>query len=229
MTNNPAGEIEAKYILDSFNDINEFVYINNKKVFCSLNTSGGGQTFGQDFVPLIKEIYPNRIFKSCLEWCAGPGFIGISLYSHKLCKSISFFEKNKEAVNQLEKTKKVNNFGDEFKIIHGDNIFDLSEKYDLIVANPPHFSEEIYFLRNAPKHLWLDKGWKVHINFFNNIKKNLSKNGVILLQECSMSSSFSSFELLIQNTGLKITRNFIPSFAKMKYIYYVEIKHDKED
>lgn len=227
MTNkNPAGELEAKYILNSFNDINEFIYINEKKVFCSSDTSGGGQTFGQDFVPLLNEIYSNRTFNSCLEWCAGPGFIGISIYNAKICNNITFFEKYPKSIIQLKKTKAFNDFGENFKIIEGDDVSNLNEKYDLIVANPPHFSDEIYFLRNGPKHLWLDKDWKSHINFFNNIKKNLANNGVIILQECSMSNSYACFDRLLENTGLKITRSFTPSFAEMKYIYYIEITHD---
>jgi methylase of polypeptide subunit release factors len=225
MNNNPAGELEAKFILNSFMTNDEIIEINKTKVFCSKNTAGGGQTFGQDFVPLLNEIYPGRIFDSCLEWCAGPGFIGISLYNSGICNKITFFEKHSEAIAQLERTKIENNFGDEFTIIHDEDVSRLIGTYDLIVANPPHFSDEIYFLRNGPKHLWLDKDWKVHINFFNNIKKNLSKNGVILLQECSMSNAYSSFDKLLKDTGLKIVRSFTPSFAEMKYIYYIEITH----
>lgn len=225
MNKNPAGELEAKFILDSFTANKDIINIGQTKVFCSKNTSGGGQTFGQDFVPLLNEIYPNRIFNSCLEWCAGPGFIGINIYNSNLCNKITFFESNQEAISQLTQTKEHNKFTNSFNIIHGNDISLLDGKYDLIVGNPPHFSSEIYFLRNGPKQLWLDKDWKTHINFFNNIKKNLAENGVIILQECSMSDAYDKFDNLLNNTGLKIVRSFTPSFAEMKYIYYIEIAH----
>src|SRR6266705_172000 len=57
---------------------------------------GGGLTFGQEFVSVVRERFGrvDRVF----EFCSGPGFIGFSLLAHGLCRSLCLSDINPEAV-----------------------------------------------------------------------------------------------------------------------------------
>jgi tRNA1(Val) A37 N6-methylase TrmN6 len=195
------------------------------KVYGSHATVGGGQDFGQDFIPTIQNLYPSRTFENCLEWCAGPGFIGYGLYAAGLCNHLTFFEKQDEAIRQLYQTQQVNNTEQFTTIIQGHDIDTLDGAYDLIVSNPPHFNHDVFYLRNHNRELWLDQDWNTHKNFFNNIKKNLAPDGVILLQESAYSSCYEEFDDLVKDTGLKISGNIAPHNKDEKYIYYIELTH----
>jgi len=44
----------------------------------ALNLDGGGSTFGQDFIPVLRARGMPKVQRT-FEWCSGPGFIGFSL------------------------------------------------------------------------------------------------------------------------------------------------------
>jgi hypothetical protein len=50
------------------------------EVFYKIELDGGGTTFGQDYLPVIKDCYPDRVFNRAYEWCSGPGFIDSRCY-----------------------------------------------------------------------------------------------------------------------------------------------------
>ena len=56
---------------------------------------GGGSTFGQDFVPLLRKRGMPKAPRA-FEWCAGPGFIGFSLLAHGLCDTLCLADVNPE-------------------------------------------------------------------------------------------------------------------------------------
>ena len=221
---------------------------NDIEVYYENGLDGGGTSFGQDYIKIIKKRY-NTKFNNCLEWCSGPGFIGFSLLSNKICNNISFLEFYNPCIKYLEITKKnVNlNYLNKIKIYKSNSIKKIPEqqKFDLVVGNPPHFCSDIDFLnfvyvKYNIEHemngncfrLVVDCNWNAHKNFFMYIKKNLSKNGIILLQENIYGSTEKLFSHFIDKHELQITDCFydtdVNSLSNNKNeIYYLEIKHKK--
>jgi methylase of polypeptide subunit release factors len=222
---------------------NDLIYltsgIHQIEVFYKEILNGGGVIFSKDFVYLIKHLYPNRVFNTCFEWCAGPGFIGYEILSHKLCKTLCFLDLYNPAINSIEKTKnfKKNNCADLVTTYLTDDISTLpdEEKFDLIVANPPYLDNlakiphEIVNYNNAVR-LGVDLNWKSHINFFNNIKKHLNNDGIILLLQTTTAQHPGLFDDIISKNEMKITNvyqnfDFFSDTHFKLNCYYLEIKN----
>jgi tRNA1(Val) A37 N6-methylase TrmN6 len=185
----------------------------NTEIFYSNDHTGGGLTFGKDYIKLLKLYYTHRKFNHCLDWCAGPGFIGFYIYLNKLCTKLSLFEKNKLDID----------------FINSDDIATIDEhlKFDLIVGNPPHFCIPIFQNKFISKRLTVDLNFDVHKNFFKNIKKNLTRDGVIILQESVFGSSPEIFEEDLNNSDLKITNVYdgLKKSTNHYQTYFIEITH----
>ena len=64
---------------------------------------GGGTYFGQDFIPLLKSWgMPKQ--QRAFEWCAGPGFIGLSMMANGLCETLCLADINPEATEACRRT-----------------------------------------------------------------------------------------------------------------------------
>ena len=100
---------------------------------------GGGMTFGQEFISAVKNKvgHSERIF----EFCAGPAFIGFSLLAEGLCDKLTVADVNPEAVEACNMTVKENGLVDKVNVYLSDCLDDIpeTEKWDLVVSNPPHF------------------------------------------------------------------------------------------
>ena len=203
---------------------------NRYKIFYTSEDCGGGTTFGYDFIPMLQSRYPDKKFESCLEWCSGNGVIGFNLLANEICEKLWLFDKDQSALNIAASTIGYNHLEDRVKIICEDTIANLSSEntFDLIVANPPHWNHTPYNTRGMLSRLYLDKKWKIHNDFFNNIKKNLKPEGVILLQESVWASSPEMFTSIINKNNLYINDNFvIPNSIDPFYqTYFIEIKHN---
>lgn len=204
-----------------------YIDYNKIRVVYDLENDGGGTFLSPDYYHTIIREYPDKVFNRCLEWCAGPGFIGYNLLAKGVVKNISFLELYNGAVKNLEATKNLLQKNSEcVKIYHSNNTDCLDECYNLIVGNPPHFVEpnEVY-ATNASDRLAVDVNWEIHKQFFNDAERILSADGIILLLENNKGSSANIFEDLIKNTNLKINR-IIPAAKKSNQrmgIYYIEI------
>ena len=75
-------------------------------VYYTHELDGGGRTFGQQFIPFLRDrIGPVR---TAFEWCAGPGFIGFSMLSEGLCEHLALADVNPAAVEIAAKTVEEN-------------------------------------------------------------------------------------------------------------------------
>lgn len=213
---NLAGQFDYKYV----------VYDNQKsiKVFYTDDLDGGGSTFGQDYVKVLRSKYPNKKFSKIFEWCSGSGFIGFSLLSHNFCDRLCFTDFYDPAIESINQTINYpeNNCADIVTcyLIKDLKLLPSDETFDLVVANPPHFDKPISFDKNYNR-LSTDPNWRSHKNFFENIKSHLSDHGIILLQECSKGSSVKDFEQMIRDSDLFITDTFE---SVIDGIYYIEIR-----
>jgi 23S rRNA G2069 N7-methylase RlmK/C1962 C5-methylase RlmI len=74
-----------------------------------------------------------------------------------------------------------------------------SEQWDLVVSNPPHFTDSgIGHLR------YHDPDWRVHRGFFGTVARHLKAGGVIVLQENNAGSTPDTFTAMIADAGLRL-------------------------
>ena len=108
--------------------------------------NGGGLAFGQD---LVRYAYNAAGFDAgrCFELCSGPGFIGFALMAAGVCESLALADINPRAIAAVKATLALpaNAWLSNATSIYLSNGLDAipssSEKWDLVVSNPPHFSE----------------------------------------------------------------------------------------
>lgn len=205
------------------------------KVFYAKEQDGGGTVFGWEYVEVIKNKYPKKCFKRCYEWCSGPGFIGYSILSHGLCQSLCLSDLYDPSVTSAENTSThpENNCRNDVSIylLKDIALLPASEKFDLVVSNPPHFGATDYRFYNDEyqmNRICTDQDWKAHKNFFKHIKSHLLPEGVILLQENMVGSTVETFKPFIEEAGLVITDTFKSKkffgIEPILEIYYIEIK-----
>jgi methylase of polypeptide subunit release factors len=191
---------------------------------------GGGTWFGQEYVDIIQQRYPNRIFDRCYEWCSGPGYIGFNILANKLCHGLTLSDCYESAiVDAVATTVRANQLQECVSTYVGSSLSVLPahEQFDLVVANPPHYLEcpgDDNYQRIA-----VDVDWQAHQDFFAHIGQHLTDDGVILLQENQAGSlnGAEDFRPFIEHNNLKIT----DCFRSTQYydangptqIYYIEI------
>lgn len=163
---------------------------------------GGGRGFGQQFFSVVREKIGkvNHIF----EYCAGPGFIGFSLFAHHLCEKLTLADINADAIKCIEETIRNNKLQDKVFVYLSDCLDGIpeSEKWDLIVSNPPHWpSTEEKYQENIR---YYDPNFIIHEKFYRDIHKFLNQNGSILFQENKLATRPEDFFGMIEENGLKI-------------------------
>ena len=199
------------------------------RVFYHSWMDGGGTWFGQEYVDIIRERYSGRVFERCYEWCSGPGYIGFNILDHGLCGSLCVSDVYQPAIQAVHETIKNNKLHNVSAYATG-TVSQLpeNEKFDLVVANPPHFltcpGDENY------QRIAVDQNWTAHQEFFENIGRHLLPDGIILLQE-NQSGSMNreqDFAPFIDTAGLQITAVVdSPKYYTLDHhtrIYYIEIR-----
>ena len=199
------------------------------RVFYHSWMDGGGTWFGQEYVDIIRDRYPGRVFERCYEWCSGPAYIGFNILDHGLCGSLCVSDVYQPAIQAVHETMKNNKLHNVSAYATGTvSQLPKNEKFDLVVANPPHFlscpGDENY------QRIAVDQNWTAHQEFFENIGRHLLPDGIILLQE-NQSGSMNreqDFAPFIDTAGLQITavvnspKYYTPDHHTR--IYYIEIR-----
>lgn len=206
--------------------INDFnlIYTNTPKM------DGGGTSIGLDFVNLLDQYYPDKKFNRCLEWCSGPGFIGFNLLLNNYCQELCLVDSFQPALDCALYSANESNIPITTYCI--DQIANLpaAESFDLIVSNPPHFPIEVYqqeVIKKNNKRIYYDLDWQIHSEFFKNIKKNLSHNGIILLQESAWGCNYNTFDNILNEVDLTVSNyyNACDLVVDDYPIFYLEITH----
>ncbi|MBL8955618.1 MAG: class I SAM-dependent methyltransferase [Myxococcaceae bacterium] len=162
---------------------------------------GGGMTFGQEYLQVIR----NKTGKvgHIFEFCAGPGFIGFSLLAHGLCDKLTLADINPEAVKAARVTVAENGLEDRVSVYLSDGLKDIpaSEKWDLVVSNPPHFDGDADQYRDAIR--LIDPGMEIHKAFYRDVKKHLNPGGHVIFQENGQATTSEDFTQMIRDAGLE--------------------------
>ena len=198
-------------------------------VFFNESLEGGGLFFGNEYLHVLDKVYPSRQFENCLEWCSGPGFIGFMLLANRVCRNLTLGEIYKPCIKALETT--ISHLDTKYKgsvqYAQMSSLTDLPKiKFDLIVGNPPHWnpnSGQMYTKYNRNDRVCADLDWKIHKDFYSNVKKYLSKDGVLLLMENALASGPSTFESMIDSNDLKIVDCYVKN--KQSEMYFIEVTH----
>lgn len=179
---------------------------------------GGGTWLAPAYVCALDKYYSNRTFSNGLEWCSGPGFIGFEIMSRDICTNFDFMDLHQPALDNIKTTIKNNNLTQNIECLLSDEIGKLpAKKYDLIVGNPPHYTE-MHFLEqrsSADCHRrTMDIDLEIHKEFFKNIINYLTDDGVIITSGTyihrkhydipEIGIHFHRFYPLIRDSGLKL-------------------------
>ena len=191
------------------------------RVSYKLHLDGGGSTFGQDFVPLLRHRGMPKVARA-FEWCAGPGFIGFSLLAQGLCDTLCLADVNPEAVAACRRSVARNRLEAKVAVYLSDNLEDIpaSEQWDLVVSNPPHFVDSgIGHLR------YHDPDWRVHRGFFGTVARHLKPGGVVVLQENNAGSTPDTFTAMIADAGLRLVfvQDAFDTRTVQPHMYYLGI------
>jgi methylase of polypeptide subunit release factors len=189
---------------------------------------GGGTWFGQEYVSMIQRY--NRKFGRCLEWCSGPGFIGFALLAHDICDNLVLMDRYAPSSLSVDTTVGRNACQDRTTFYHLDRVAQLPdhERFDLVVANPPHYltcpGDDNY------QRIAVDPDWQAHREFYSNIARYLNPDAVVLMQE-NMAGSLhgtDEFRDMIEQSGLQLLTHWTsPRYFDHDgptQIYYMEVR-----
>lgn len=212
--------------------IEECVDCSGISVFYSAETNGAGLQTKENMLRTVRSLFPKRIFENCYEWCSGPGFYGYTLLGAGICKSLFLADIYEPAVSQANKTAKSNGLLDKVHILNSNNWdgFSNHQKFDLIVGNPPHFNVHNYYneIWQFTSRVYFDQDWQIHREFFSKAKIHLAPDGEILLLECAWGSGVNTFQVMIDDAGLRIKKHFLSEYKHEKFgepLYYLSIGH----
>ena len=198
-------------------------------VYWNSHISGGGEHFGSSTVQVLRELFPDRRWSACFEWCAGPAFIGFQLLAEGLCHRLFASDVYAPAIKAIEKTVEANNETCQGRVwtqhSHSVSTLPLSWKFDLVVGNPPHWNPALgQFMTQVDfaTRITADLGWKAHQDFFQNIGRHLTADSVILLKEHSLGSGPAMFEPWLEPNGLYLHACHQEQVVPM--LYYLEIR-----
>tara|TARA_X000001036_G_C20693550_1_gene810370 strand:- start:3342 stop:4007 length:666 start_codon:yes stop_codon:yes gene_type:complete len=216
--------LESYYILAITSNS---IKVGEYTVFTSDQTDGYGALTVQDAVSCFIHFAQGRQFENALEWCCGPGYFGFAALHSKLAKQISFSDISEHAQDVLLQSLKINNLDCTFYL--SDNFKQIpKQKFDLIIANPPHFNftiphwrDDLIVAEHEPRKMQ-DLDWKIHQNFFDTVGKYLTDDGKIMLMENITGSNPNTFSDMLANNNLHIT-NFSNSVEHKDTVYYIEI------
>ena len=178
------------------------------KVYDEWGLDGGGRSWGNEFPKVLRTLHPTRVFNRCLDWCSGPGYCGFEMMDQGVCKSLALMDLHDLAIKYANITIEKNNCQDRVVAYNIDRVASLPEheKFDLVIGNPPHSAGVNHELDFDQTRILSDVGWESHKEFFANIGKYLTEDGVIWLCENASPGAGPQeiFEPMIRENGFKI-------------------------
>jgi hypothetical protein len=156
----------------------------------------GGLAFGRDFPRVLNELGIGRRGRM-LEFCAGPGYIGYSLLAAGWCESLVLADIDADAVSTARFTAAHNELEDRVVAYRSDALDQIpeAERWDLVVANPPHFAEA------NPDTRQYDPGWQLHRRFYAAVGRHMNPGGLVLMVENTVGSDPDLFKEIIRGGG----------------------------
>jgi len=159
-----------------------------RQVVSKPELDGGGWFQAQFFGDYLQKHRVNTIY----EWCCGPAWIGLWLLELGIGKELVVSDVNPAALACVRES--ASRLGHTVRVYESDNLKQIphEETFDLIVANPPNYSniQESHpsgYMRYDLRPSDLD--WKLHREFYQGIRPHLRPEGKILISEVGVEMS----------------------------------------
>jgi hypothetical protein len=160
----------------------------------------GGMAFGRDFPRVLNELGIGRCTR-LLEFGAGPGYIGYSLLAAGWCETLALCDIDAESIATARHTATFNGLDDLVTAYVSDALDAIpdSERWDLVVANPPHFLPDP--ARSHDVQVF-DPDWSVHRRFYTRLERHMNPGAVAVIAENRAGSDPDVFaEMIVAGGG----------------------------
>lgn len=151
----PTAKSEERILIYELND-SEFTFISDNGVFSKNHVD-----FATDF--LIRTII-DEVEGKVLDVGCGYGPIGICMAKKESVKKVTMLDVNHRALDLAKRNAEKNKVLDKVNIIESDGFSSISEKYDVIITNPP-----------------IRAGKEVIYKMYSDAKNSLNDGGVLYL------------------------------------------------
>ncbi|MBU4690381.1 peptide chain release factor N(5)-glutamine methyltransferase [Mycoplasma sp. ES3157-GEN-MYC] len=138
----------------------------------------------------LKKYVKNKIDFKVLDLCCGSGFIGLAIKVNAPKVQVTLSDIDPIAIKQT-KENAIENLGSDTRvnIIQSDLFSNVTEKFDLIISNPPYLDENIILnndkdLKWEPQHALYtkDEGWYFYKKILDHYKSYLNDDGVLIFE-----------------------------------------------
>lgn len=176
-------------------------------VFDHEDLNGGGLWYAQDFARAMLHFGIGRC-ERIFEFCAGPGYIGYNLLASGHCQTLTLADINPRAVEVAQHTALYNGIQDRVNVYRSDVLNDIpeSEKWDLVVANPPLLHSEG---ANSVNMLDYDGNGTLQHRFYATVKKFMNPGGLVLMLYKRGEATPDDFRPMIEAGGGRIVDSLI--------------------
>ena len=202
---------------------------------------GGGTELIKDFLKVLKIL--DKKYKNTYEWCAGFGIIGFDILGNGISENIYFSDIYQPAIENCLETAINNNISEKVFGYVSDNIKDLpiNKLFDLVVANPPNsFSLDNWKVSKVEHHgltsweqypkwdddvrIGCDDGYKIHIEFFNNISDKMVQGGDMLLLIVNGHEEENYIVSLAEKNGFEFIKKYKTTASFGGEIFHFKLK-----
>jgi methylase of polypeptide subunit release factors len=182
---------------------------------------GGGSTHYVDF---LNAIGTEKKYNNCLEWCAGLSAVAFSLLDADIAENVVLMDLYEPALKQAQKNAEINKLAERVSTRISSRIsqLPLTDKFDLVVSNPPHDADGSWIDECNPNitkdekdciiRLTIDDNWNLHKEFFKNITNYLNPNADVYISETGKHNFIIEWA---EEVGLKLVK-VVPAIALAK-------------
>jgi UDPglucose 6-dehydrogenase len=198
---------------------NKTVKINNLKVSFPNHVDGGGYELIDEVISLIERTGKDK-YAYALDWCSGYGPWGFSILTSNKADKVMFNDIYSVAIETVTNNADALGLSNRIKTIVGSTMSDLpnTEKFDLVVANPPHSSSDVHVTDLNTKRIIVDIDFAAQKDFYTNIRKYLTDDADIYISAGSGDDD-SPFVIWAMEGGLQFM-GFCPSVVLHSGGYY---------
>jgi predicted RNA methylase len=159
-----------------------------------VSLDGGGPMAAPHFARFIKNAngrWPTK-FARAFEWCCGPGYIGLTLLAEGIGDRWYLADINPAAIDCLQRTVVRNRLQGRVSYCVSDNFSNISPdaRFDLVVGSPPNYSglnpRHPYYERYKDDLRPNDPGFRIHRDFYRNVKRHLNPGAMLFILEISV-------------------------------------------